>query len=89
MNITAKNIAIMKLETGPASATIHKLFLPLLRFSTITGTGFAQPIPIKRIASVPIKSRCLTYKLNFNYSGHIKIEGIKILNDSENYYKNR
>ena len=65
MNITAKNIAIMKLETGPASATIHKLFLPLLRFSTITGTGFAQPIPIKRIASVPIKSRCLIgFKVN-------------------------
>ena len=27
-------------------------------------------------------------KLNFNYSGHVKIEGIKILNNSENYYKN-
>ena len=27
-------------------------------------------------------------KLNFNYSGHIKIEGIKILNKSNNFYKN-
>ena len=27
-------------------------------------------------------------KLNFNYSGQIKIEGIEILNNKENYYKN-
>ena len=50
----------MKFETGPARATIYRLFLPLMRFSIITGTGFAHPIPIRRMAKVPIKSKCLS-----------------------------
>jgi hypothetical protein len=51
--------AVIRFETGPASATKAKSLRGFLRLRIFTGTGLAHPILKNIIQSAPIGSRCL------------------------------
>ena len=48
----------MILAAGPASAVRIMPFLTFLKYRVVTGTGLAQPNPVKIIRMEPNTSRC-------------------------------
>ena len=52
-------VASSRLVIGPAAATQIMSRFGLRRLLKLTGTGFAQPIPMTMIMRVPMISRCL------------------------------